>query len=281
MTFISYPEFPDLKSEAEKTVYGLLVDQLSDDAEVFCNVEYFDGQIRREIDFLISIPELGLVALEVKGGSIQIEGQSWLQWDKATHQFVELPLAFQLDEERRVIRSRLVGKLTKMPTVAFFAVFPDTELSLEAFTPGLERRQVIAKNELSTLYRLALAELRRVLKPNSYPAISQEIVRKEFGSRTFDYSQIVETAGSRAALVDSLSVEQMFLLDLMQDNPRLLVKGGPGSGKTILAIEHATRLSDQKLRVGLVCFNRGLGKLLQKRVDGLVDRKHPYFVGSL
>ena len=281
MGFKSYPEFPDLKSEAEKTVYGLLVDQLEDDVEVFCNIEYFDGQIRREIDFLISIPELGLVALEVKGGNIQIEGQSWLQWDKATHQFVEMPLVYQLDEERRVIRSRLADKIRKMPTVAFFAVFPDTDLTLDAFTPGLERRQIIAKSELDTLYRLALIELKRVQKPNSYPSISQEIVRKEFGSNTFDYSEIVETARSRAALVDALSVEQMFLLDLMQDNPRLLVKGGPGSGKTILAIEHATRLSEQKLRVGLVCFNRGLGKLLQKRVDGLVDRKRPYFVGSI
>ena len=281
MTFRSYPEFPDLKSEAEKTVYGLLDDQLPDDAEVYCNIEYFDGQIRRELDFLVSIPELGLFALEVKGGAIEIEGQTWKQWDKASHSFVELPLAYQLDEERRMVATRLKGKITKPPVIAWFVVTPDTAFAKDAFTPSFGRVQIISKSELDSLYRIALGELKRLGKSwYGYPALSQEIVRKEFGS-SFDYAQLVESAHSRAQLVDSLSVEQMHLLDFMQDNSRFLVKGGPGSGKTILAIEHATRLAESKLRVGLVCFNRGLGKMLQNRVAKLEDRKRPYFVGSI
>jgi hypothetical protein len=280
MTFKSYPDIPDLKSEAEKTVYGLLVDQLPDDAEVYCNIEYFDGQIRRELDFLVSIPELGLFGLEVKGGSIEIEGQIWKQWDKASHSFVELPLAFQLDEERRMVASRLKGKLTKQPTIAWFVVTPDTAFAKDAFTPSFDRIQIISKSEIDTLYRIAISELKRIAKPHGYSTLAQDIVRKEFANE-FGYDQLVESSHSRAKLVDALSVEQMYLLDFMQDNSRFLVKGGPGSGKTVLAIEHSSRLADQKLRVGLVCYNRGLGKLLKHRISKLDDRKKPYFVGSI
>jgi hypothetical protein len=280
MAFKSYPDNPQLQSEAEKTIYGLFHDQLRDDAEVYCNIEYFDGQIRRELDFLVSVPELGLIALEVKGGLIKVEGQTWFQWDVARHEFEEMPIIFQLDEERRMVNSRLSGKLTKMPTIAWFAVFPDTSFASDAATPGLDRRQVISKSELDGLYRLALTELRRISKPHGYSKLSQDIVRREFGTQ-FDYSQIVQSAHSRSDLVDSMSAEQMFLLDLMQDNQRLLVKGGPGTGKTILAIEHATRLANDKLRVGLICFNRGLGKMLKFKVGKLEDRKKPYFVGSI
>lgn len=281
MAFKTYPAKPNLKSEAEKSVYGRLIDQLPDDAEVFCNIEYFNGQTRREIDFLVSIPEVGLFALEVKGGAIIVDGQEWFQWDIANHEYRLLPLVHQLDEERRMVNDRLRGKITQFPPIAWFVVFPDTEFGENDFTPGFRRSQIISKNERTDIYRLALQELRRVAKPYGYSATSQEIVRREFGNPNLDYSYTVETAQSRAGVVDNLSVSQAFLLDLLQDNSRLLIKGGPGSGKTILAIEHATRLAESRLRVGLVCFNRGLAKLLQKRVEQINERKRPHFVGGI
>jgi superfamily I DNA/RNA helicase len=60
-----------------------------------------------------------------------------------------------------------------------------------------------------------------------------------------------------AALVE-LTREQSLLLAHMARNPRMAVFGCAGSGKTMLAVEHARRLADGGADVLFVCFNKAL-----------------------
>ena len=61
--------------------------------------------------------------------------------------------------------------------------------------------------------------------------------------------------------------EQFRVLDQMGDNPRLLVDGLAGTGKTMLAIEAARRAVESGRRVLFVCFNRLLGEWLQAETE--------------
>lgn len=71
-----------------------------------------------------------------------------------------------------------------------------------------------------------------------------------------------------------LSGSQLRALDKVQNSRRLRVCGGPGSGKTLLAVEVARREIRERPRskVGLVCFNRSLGAFLGDvaRAEGLL-----------
>jgi hypothetical protein len=71
-----------------------------------------------------------------------------------------------------------------------------------------------------------------------------------------------------------LSAGQLRALDTVQGSKRLRVIGGPGSGKTLLAVEVARReLRDRPgSKIGLVCFNRSLGSFLGEvaRSEGLL-----------
>ena len=71
-----------------------------------------------------------------------------------------------------------------------------------------------------------------------------------------------------------LSVGQLKALDAVQGSKRLRVLGGPGSGKTLLAVETARRelRADRRAKVGIVCFNRSLGSFLADvvRSEGLL-----------
>ena len=173
MAFRTHPQNPVFQSEGEKSVYGRLIDQLPDDAEVYCNVEHFDGRERREIDFLVALPEFGLVALEVKGGKVTIEGNSWMQWDSRTNKMEPKSFAYQLDAERRMLRDRFRQKFSRpYPTVAFLLVTPDSDFAVDAHTPGIERWQLVAKNEREQLYKKMLdagvaREVARVVLPVS------------------------------------------------------------------------------------------------------------------
>jgi superfamily I DNA/RNA helicase len=62
-----------------------------------------------------------------------------------------------------------------------------------------------------------------------------------------------------------LTGEQGLLLARMGRTPRLAVTGCAGSGKTMLAVEHARRLARADTKVLFVCFNRGLAEYVRAR----------------
>ena len=282
MAFRTHPQNPVFQSEGEKSVYGRLVDQLPDDAEVYCNVEHFDGRERREIDFLVAIPEFGLVALEVKGGRVLVEGGSFMHWDSSTKKMEPKSFAYQLDAERRMLRDRMRQKFSMPhPTVAFLLVTPDSDFAQDAHTPGIERWQLVAKNEKEKLYPKMLDALRRSATGRPFGKLEQDYIREMFGDDANTYESIVKTSAKRGLLVDELSSEQSYLLDLMSDNKRIFIKGGPGSGKTILAIEQAMRLARDGGRVGLLCYNRGLGEFLKRSVAKIEQSRKPFFIGNI
>lgn len=68
--------------------------------------------------------------------------------------------------------------------------------------------------------------------------------------------------------VTQMSQEQFALFQRLAREQRLLVEGGAGSGKTILACEKAMRLGAAGLRVGLFCHSSVLGGRLKQLTSG-------------
>jgi hypothetical protein len=56
--------------------------------------------------------------------------------------------------------------------------------------------------------------------------------------------------------LDQLTQEQRIVLDVLHDSARVLVDGGAGTGKTLLAIEAAQRMARAGHRVLFLCFNK-------------------------
>ena len=79
---------------------------------------------------------------------------------------------------------------------------------------------------------------------------------------------------------DLLTEQQAGIIRALRGNPRLEVRGGAGTGKTFLAVEQARRLAREGLRVGFVCYSRGLAGFLTRRFDQLPDDQRPAYVGT-
>ena len=103
------------------------------------------------------------------------------------------------------------------------------------------------------------------------------------GRRTsFDPNALVTERLLRA---DRLTEEQATLLKVTRLIPRTEVRGGAGSGKTVMALQQAKQLSagrgDQpSQRVALLCYSLGLAAYLKREVEEWPRRQRPAYVGT-
>jgi ATP:corrinoid adenosyltransferase len=85
--------------------------------------------------------------------------------------------------------------------------------------------------------------------------------------------QIKRSIGGRIAESEAelirLTENQYELLDALDGNQRVLITGGAGTGKTVLAVEEARRLVAQGLHVLVTCFNQPLGAHLAGELKDL------------
>lgn len=76
-----------------------------------------------------------------------------------------------------------------------------------------------------------------------------------------------EEVRRREELADSiLRDQQKPVLRLSELNDRLIVSGGAGTGKTLIAMEVAQRKADKGYRVALLCYNKLVGDWMQQRI---------------
>lgn len=81
--------------------------------------------------------------------------------------------------------------------------------------------------------------------------------------------------------VASMSQEQFALFQRLAQKPRLVVEGGAGSGKTVLACEKAIRLGAAGMHVGLFCHNSLLARRLRQFTEGQPNVKVYDFNGYM
>jgi hypothetical protein len=88
------------------------------------------------------------------------------------------------------------------------------------------------------------------------------------GDFRYDYALINRIADDEYKIKE-FTEQQFDLIDSTYDNPRNLILGGAGTGKTIMALEIARRKASEGLRIGLFCFNRLLGMDIKDKINNL------------
>ena len=67
------PEIPTFTTGSEKEVWERLRDTLDDDDVLLANLRLTDGDKDHEADLVVLMPDVGVLVLEVKGGSVTVE----------------------------------------------------------------------------------------------------------------------------------------------------------------------------------------------------------------
>ncbi len=282
-----YPEsFPvELKSDragtAEYAVYEALADELGDGWLVIHRVRWQDrggrGPARDgETDFVLAHPERGMLVLEVKGGVVACDPASgkWSSTDRHGETF-EIRDPFEqamgsCHALRRKIQSLPywrdkevpIGHAVALPgcaKTAFAGATATPEIILDA---GDLTRAAEAVERAFAFWRLSPGEewLHHGLPLLERLFVHREFARVPIGVRVLQHEpEFVRLTETQARLLDVLRLQR-----------RAAIAGCAGSGKTMLAVEKARRLSTEGFKVLVTCYNRALAEFIRHQLPATI-----------
>lgn len=264
----------DVPSVAERKLFTRMENDLTNEWLVLHSV----GLARHvtkpwsEIDFVLIGPP-GIFCLEVKGGRVARKDGFWSFTDRCgvTHNKQEGPFE-QVGKSSSALYAFLRDELPKTATavLGYGCAFPDIVFNLQepdilpeivyderdgfrSFTDYINRLAKYWQTRLGRSGVLSVIDREQLLK----------CIRPDFDFRP----SLAHRAQEINAELIKLTQEQYDALDLLADNDRVLIRGGAGTGKTLLAIEEAKRGARSGLKVLYCCFNRLLAREVAKLIN--------------
>jgi len=265
----------------ERKIFGRLA-EIEDEWIVFHSLDVApsNNNKRTEIDFLVVMPDLGLLCIEVKSHQrISFDGRQW-----SPPSITRSPFKQAQDARHALIRRfktvRRISDGGRLPfpvgNVCIFSEAPfdasnqiginPSELidakQLDAMTTWQDFRDKLRSCLLSSLRNEGIRPLAEPLSGDEMLRIAEECspIRKRKAQSN------EELMAAERTLLAKLREQQRPILRLAELNPRLLVTGPAGTGKTLIAVEIAKRLAESGRRVGLFCYNSLLGDWLQEQL---------------
>jgi hypothetical protein len=218
-----------------------------------------------EIDFVVLIPSGGVVCLEIKGGRVSCKNGIWETIDRfgVPTELKKSPF-MQAREGMFALLHAVQGKLGATGEhsrclFAYAVVFPD--IDCPPLSPEFEPWEAIdrnaLKNPISKLVLNVLAGKRKQIR--GFQQCSESGIRDIRQFLRPDFERIVArptiVSECESSLI-ALTEDQYSVLDMISENPRCLIEGAAGTGKTVLALEYSRRQAAEGNKVLLLCFNR-------------------------
>ena len=221
------------------------------------------GKAECEIDFVVFNGSDVLVCLEVKGGDISYDGArgAWAQNGKPMRDIVR-----QATESSHALARALAGE-TEGLCIDWALCFPDCCLTAGPLPLEVHRGQVIDQADILDA-NTALGRLEKLVrtKYGRRPGLTASQVRIFIAKLTRSIG-FVQVLGVRLAhderQIVQVTDEQLEVLTDIEANSRILVQGGAGTGKTLIAQSFAKGLADQERTVLLLFFNRGITSMVR------------------
>ena len=211
----------------------------------------------REGDFIILGQTGGVLVLEVKGGELR-KLSTMGRWEGPSG---DHPLAQLLAEWHAVIDAlRESASGSDVPFVAKALCLPELDIDPKAASyKEIDRNLIVDRGDLASFE----TTWRRLFADRCYTVSKRE--RKVFLdslAKGISPKAIQHFISETDRIILRHTIAEYQVLDMLRGNRQLVVEGGPGSGKTWLALEQAFRFESDGLQVLLLCYNVALAQQL-------------------
>lgn len=196
----------------------------------------YNGQQEIQIDFLLICQE-GAIIIEVKGGPIEIIRGYYYYYHKGILTEMKRSPFEQANHYKWALINNGVLKKDVI-FVDYACAFPHSDLEKTSNTPADDLSYKLwnkAKHDSDASFAdFCLSVLRKRKKSNRIlTAIELESVVNSLAPTIEDNNKYSLT--SLKEVLDWLHIDNLSVLEGLRKNPRLMIEGGPGTGKTTMA----------------------------------------------
>lgn len=273
----------DPRRASERKVYEKLALMLDDSWSVYYSRPWWGisstgGEIDGESDFVVAHPESGVLFLEVKGGLVSHDPKTsrWTSTDRLriTHRIKD-PVQQAMKSKHELLK-KFSAKSTwpaHRVRLRHGVILPDSDPIDSELIGGYEQELFCFATDLRDRCRQWITQ-----RLASHADADQD---KESGPGNGGMVAIDQVIAAPAKLTVPLHREleaditqqdllltgaQMQAIVFIDADPRVVVEGGAGTGKTIIACELAIRYSQAGRSTLLCCLSEALAASLKRRI---------------
>ena len=274
-----YPTKVDqFASPAEEMIYNKIRIDFPNDIDVYYSVNFIKNDNKDgECDFILIDKNRGITFLEIKGsrfvGAVNGDFYSgkrktkstdpYLQAKNAMYQIIEHLKENVSEKDKKKIEDLGMRKIVVFPTTNDLSNFG----SLMTFDPSI----TITKEKYDFNFFENYVKIW-----NDLPFMQGKISKDLYESITNILRPTVTYIQSDSLEVDTISFqiekytnEQNEANLRIQDHDKIRIHGGPGTGKTKLAVFNALEFSNNKQRTLFLCFSKLLSENIKKEINDL------------
>ena len=220
-----------------------------------------------ESDFLILAKDIGIINIEVKGGSITcLDGVWHLKSRYESKNLSKSPIK-QAHDTKYNIQEYIRKKFNRNYPQEYLVIFPDCSLSNISDNIEYSENNIIDADQFYNNFSQKITNLVKNLKPGgNIVNLENEAINKLKKIIRPDFETHIKTS---TILKDSeneiyqYTKDQLKVLERLEHEPRLLVTGSQGTGKTVMAEEIIKRFANTRKKILFINSGR-LANLVTK-----------------
>ena len=224
-----------------------------------------------QIDFLV-LCKHGLIIIEVKGGKIYYSNRRFYSDREFKHPLPQNPIDQANGYKITLIEETL--SLDKRVFITYCIAFPHSTFNVESeiidtsvFWSKSKFDKFSKIDNLPNICDFLLSvfeskKKRMALHNRQYASLNSQSISKTI--KYFNPSSVPSNEQLFPSVLEWLKIENLDLYNCIKSNRRIMVEGGPGTGKTTFAMAFIDERRDRK---GLfVCWNKLLKAKIKKRL---------------
>ena len=253
-------------SAAERKVYDALRERLPAGWYAWHSLAVFTkSRDEAEADFVIADPGRGILVLEVKGGRVELRDGLWLQ----NGEVLKRPPLRQARRTVELLRQRLEEEGARCPPYGVGVAFPDVSLE-GGGGPDDVRERLLSDRELAYLDEALPALFERAVpKVARFGRAWLEKLHALWGETWIPSPSLGTAVRIEETERIRLDAQQVATLGMLRAVRRMAVRGGAGTGKTLIALEGARRMAAEGKATLVLCFTDALADWLRDQAPGV------------